>query len=287
MVRLDLHEENRLAWNAATRAHNSHKADQVAFFRGGGSTLFPEELALLGDVAGCSLAHLQCNAGQDSLSLAGRGALVTGVDISDEAIAFAQALAAASGIAAMFCRADLYDWFERMAQGSECFDVVFCSYGAVCWLSDVRRWAQGVAAVLKPGGRFAMVEFHPFAMMFNDDGVLHFPYTTGGQAWVSAEGVGDYVAASGEALTPSGYLEGVRGFQNPHRAHEFFWGVGDVVDALLGAGLQVLTLREYVYANGFRPFRGMRELPGRRMVAPEPLAHVPLMYGLAARKAGG
>ncbi|HHR0412405.1 TPA: class I SAM-dependent methyltransferase, partial [Pseudomonas aeruginosa] len=37
-MRSDLHEANRLSWNAATRAHNSHKADQAAFFRNGGST---------------------------------------------------------------------------------------------------------------------------------------------------------------------------------------------------------------------------------------------------------
>lgn len=40
-MRSDLHEANRLSWNAATRAHNSHKADQAAFFRNGGSTLYP------------------------------------------------------------------------------------------------------------------------------------------------------------------------------------------------------------------------------------------------------
>ena len=41
------------------------------------------------------MLHLQCNAGQDSLSLAAETrAQVTGVDLSDEAIAFAKALAA-------------------------------------------------------------------------------------------------------------------------------------------------------------------------------------------------
>lgn len=43
----DLHEANRLSWNAATVAHNSHKGDQAAFFRAGGSTLYPEEIELV------------------------------------------------------------------------------------------------------------------------------------------------------------------------------------------------------------------------------------------------
>src|SRR5437016_320404 len=107
MLRKELHEENRRAWNVATEAHNSHKHDQAAFFRAGGSTLFPEELELLGDVAGQTLVHLQCNAGQDTLSLARRGAIVTGVDISDTAIDFARQLSADSGIPASFERADV------------------------------------------------------------------------------------------------------------------------------------------------------------------------------------
>src|SRR5262249_18500319 len=83
MTQHDLHEANRLSWNAATDANNSHKQDQAEFFRAGGSTLYPEEVELLGDVRGKTLVHLQCNAGQDTLSLARLGAVVTGVDISD------------------------------------------------------------------------------------------------------------------------------------------------------------------------------------------------------------
>jgi hypothetical protein len=45
-ARRALHEQNRLSWNAATRAHNSHKADQAKFYREGGSKLYPEETAL-------------------------------------------------------------------------------------------------------------------------------------------------------------------------------------------------------------------------------------------------
>ena len=41
MPQKDLHEDNRQSWNLATEAHNSHKRDQAAFLRSGGSTLFP------------------------------------------------------------------------------------------------------------------------------------------------------------------------------------------------------------------------------------------------------
>jgi hypothetical protein len=66
---------------------------------------------------------------QDTLSLARLGASVTGVDISDEAIAFACRLSAESGIPATFHRADLYDWLDDAVQRGETFDIVFSSYG--------------------------------------------------------------------------------------------------------------------------------------------------------------
>jgi SAM-dependent methyltransferase len=285
MVRRDLHEQNRLSWNQATRAHNSHKQDQARFLREGGSTLFPEEIELLGDIRGLSLLHLQCNAGQDTLSLARLGAVVTGVDISDEAIAFAGQLADDSGIPATFIRMDIYDWLEQTAPGSQRFDIVFCSYGALCWLSDLRLWAKGIADILKPKGCFVCVEFHPFSMVFDDqDWTPKYPYFGENQASSWPEGIGDYVAASGEALTPSGYLAGVQDFQNSCPCHEFQWTLADIVTALLEAGLAITTLKEYPYSNGAKLCQGMRETPGKRMIQPERLPSLPLMFGIVAQK---
>jgi SAM-dependent methyltransferase len=285
-MRKDLHEANRLAWNAATAAHNSHKRDQARFLREGGSTLFPEELALLGDVCGKLLVHLQCNSGQDTLSLAKLGAEATGVDISDEAVDFARQLSADSSIPATFVRADIFDWLTETAAGTERFDVVFSSYGALGWLSDLRAWAAGIAGVLRPGGRLVLVEFHPVLWIFEDDWSVKYPYSTAGEP-LALPRPSDYVAASGEALTPSGYEQGVTGFTNPHCSYQFGWGLADVIAAVLNAGLRLEALREYPYANGAKPCERMRETPGRRMLPPPELPSLPLMYGLAARKEGG
>src|SRR3954468_604127 len=121
------YEATRRSWDIATRNHNAHKGDQAAFLRAGGDVLFPEELQLLGDLAGRRVAHLQCNAGQDSLCLARRGASVVGVDLSDEAIRFARATSDASGIAATFEQAEVVAWMEATEAR---FDVAFASYGA-------------------------------------------------------------------------------------------------------------------------------------------------------------
>jgi SAM-dependent methyltransferase len=277
----DLHEANRQAWNEATKAHNSHKADQAAFLRNGGSTLFPEELELLGDLRGKTLLHLQCNAGQDTLSLARLGATVTGVDISDEAIGFARRLSDEAGVPATFHRADVYDW---LADNTARFDLVFSSYGAIIWLSDLRVWANGIAAALAPGGRFVLVEFHPFLAMLDERGERIVGDYGGGAPVAFSEGIGDYVAWAGPVLAPSGYQEGVVGFRNPHPGYEFNWSLGEVIGALLRAELRLETLREYPFANGFPAFDGTVALTGGRFAPPEGRPRLPLMYALAARK---
>ena len=279
-----LREQNRRSWNAVAGAHESHRGDLAAFLRAGGTTLFPEERELLGDLAGKTLAHLQCNSGGDTLSLAALGAAVVGVDLSDEAVGSARALAEKAGIPARFERADLYDWLADAARRGRRFDAVYSSYGVVCWLPDLQAWAAGIAGVLKPGGRFVLVDFHPAAEMFDADWNLSGSYPSGGELLRLDEGVGDYVGESGGHLTPAGFSEGVRGFENPEPCHLFRWGLGEVVTALAEVGLRISALREYPYSNGERHFSGMRQLPGRRLAPPEGVPRVPLMYGLRAEK---
>jgi SAM-dependent methyltransferase len=282
--RRDLREQNRLSWNAAVGAHDSHRGDLVRFLYEGGSTLFPEERALLGNFAGKTLAHLQCNSGGDSLSLALLGATVTGVDISDEAIFAARNLSSETGIPAEFERADVYDWLQKKAREERRFDVVFSSYGVVCWLPDLEAWVWGISTILEPGGRFVLVDFHPAAEMLDEQWNHSRAYPSGGEPWLFQEGVGDYVGESRGGLTPAGFVEGARDFKNPYRCILFRWGLGEVVTALSEAGLRIVALEEYPYSNGERHFARMRELPGRRMVPPEDVPAVPLMYGISAEK---
>ncbi len=276
-------EQNRRSWNAAAEAHASHRRGLAGFLRDGGVTLFPEERELLGDLRGLRVVHLMCNAGGDSLSLVNLGARVTGVDMSDRAIRLARELSQKTGLRARFVRSEVCGWLAEV-RGRESFDVVFCSYGVVCWLRDLGLWAEGVAGVLAPGGRFVMVEFHPFADTLDGSWRISRPYPAGGERVRIEEGVGDYVGESGEGLAPGGYSSGVRGFRNPHPCHLYRWGLGEVVGALAGAGLRILTLREYPYINGERKLPGMRELGGGRLAPPEGVPGVPLMYGVVARR---
>ncbi|MBA3615097.1 MAG: class I SAM-dependent methyltransferase [Rubrobacter sp.] len=284
MNRRDLREQNRASWNAVVGAHDSHRGDLSRFLKEGGSTLFQEERDLLGGLEERSLVHLQCNAGGDSISLARLGATVTGVDISDEAVSSARDLAERTSIRATFERADVYDWLEEASREGRRFDVAFASYGVICWLPDLRGWAGGIAGILNPGGRFVLVDFHPAADIFDKDWNHVHDYPSGGEPLLLGEGVGDYVAASGGGLTPAGFFDGVRDFENPEGCHLFRWGFGEVVSALAEAGLRITALEEYPYANGERKFASMRELQDNRMVPPEHVPKVPLMYGIRAER---
>jgi SAM-dependent methyltransferase len=283
MIRADLHEINRLSWNAATVRHNSHKPDQAGFLRNGGSTLFPEELELLGGVKGTEVLHLLCNSGQDTLSIASLGANVTGVDISDEAIAFAQQLSTDSGIPGRFERSDAFPWLDAAIAAGRRFDTVFCSYGALCWLSDLDHWMRLVSKVLKPGGRFVCVEFHPVAMIFDEKGVPTYDYSMPEPLHWEV-GISDYVAASCGALVASGEVEVVEPFVNPNPCYEFQRGMSEILGAVLRAGLALRDFHEHLHSNGWKPYTEMKALPGRRWTMPEGMPKLPLMYGLVAVK---
>ncbi|MFO7561460.1 MAG: PhzF family phenazine biosynthesis isomerase [Enhygromyxa sp.] len=291
-IRRDLHQANRRSWDAATLAHNQHKQAQAQWLRAGHELLFDEDYELLGPLAGKTLLHLQCNSGQDTLCLARRGASVTGVDISDEAITFARALAAETGIPGSFERADIYDWLPSAAAAGRRFDLVYSSYGWLGWLSDLRAWARGVASVLRPGGRLVLVEFHPFAFMFDRRRQLVDSYfgAAEGEVIDNPGGVGDYVAEAPEALAPSGYAE-ASAFENPHPAHEFAWTIADLLAAVREAGLELERFEEWDHANGCRFYDDLVPLAGdedgRRWTTAPGQPRVPLMLGLRARKPEG
>lgn len=273
-------QQNRRSWNAVTAAHQSHKRDQAAFFRDGGTTLFPDELELLGDLTGQRLVHLQCNCGQDSVSLAGLGATVTGVDISDAALAEAEALATAVGLDIAWHRSDVVAWMEET---EERFDVAFASYGTIGWLPDVNAWARGAHRVVAPGGRLILMEFHPLVWSFDGTGRIIEPYFIDG-AIDDKEGVNDYIANSSDGLTPMGWQSGVVDFSNPEPAVAFQHTVAQTLQALISAGWSLEVVREYPYANGCCLFEGMEPLPDRRFGMPPGVPSMPLMWSVVARR---
>jgi len=155
-------ELNRANWDERALIHAQDRTGfyRIAEFKAGADTLTPIEAAELGDVAGLRILHLQCHLGLDTLSLARRGAQVTGLDFSGNAIAFARELSSTIGLAATFVLADVSD--VRAAVPGE-FDLVYATWGVLCWIPDVRLWLRNAASMLATGGRLYLADDHPSA----------------------------------------------------------------------------------------------------------------------------
>jgi SAM-dependent methyltransferase len=222
----DYTASNRALWNSWTVQHtqSDHHRD-VARFRATGSSLRPIECAELGDVAGKSLLHLQCNMGCDTLSWARLGANVTGVDLSDAAVERGRSLATETNLPARFIRSDLYALPDAL---DEQFDIVYTSYGALCWLPDLTRWAQVAVRYVRPGGIFYMVEMHPSGVMFASDG--------SDEAGTRFQVANPYFHQTEPASEEDG-----RG----NTIHVWTFSLGEVVTALLDAGLRLDFLHEF------------------------------------------
>jgi cyclopropane fatty-acyl-phospholipid synthase-like methyltransferase len=108
--------------------------------------------ALLGvaDRIAGNVLYAGCGTGENALYFAVRGCQVTGIDFIDEAISRARQKAAERGLPATFLVKDaltLKDWSER-------FDnVIDGGLFHVFNDEDRRRYVDGLATVLKPGGR--------------------------------------------------------------------------------------------------------------------------------------
>jgi tRNA/tmRNA/rRNA uracil-C5-methylase (TrmA/RlmC/RlmD family) len=88
--------DNQATWDerAAIHLRDANGFYAVERFRRGEDIMMAIESAEIGRVGGRRLLHLQCHIGLDTLCLARRGAIVTGLDFSAAAVAAAQGLAA-------------------------------------------------------------------------------------------------------------------------------------------------------------------------------------------------
>jgi len=191
------------------------------------------DLPRLGDLTGLRGVHLQCHIGTDTVSLARLGARMTGLDFSPAALQQARSLAARTGADVDFVESELYGAVDVL--GREAFDLLFTGVGALCWLPDVRRWAEVVAALLRPGGRLFLREGHPvlWSLAYDrDDGllVLEYPYFERPQPDMDEE--------------PGTYVDTDVTF-TANRAYQWNHGLGEIVTALLDQGMRLTMLVEH------------------------------------------
>ncbi len=254
---------NRAFWDEITPVHLCSYG--VERFLEGERWLPLKILDEVGDVKGRSLLHLQCHFGLDSLAWVRQGAEVTGVDFSPQAIDAARKLAQTAQLPAKFICSDIYDLPQNL-EGA--FDIIFTSIGVLCWLKDLRGWAQVIAHFLKEGSFFYIMDGHPLLYTFDDEGNWHFelsyfhkdlPYE-----WEGTD-----------------YME--PGFNTKGNTYEWQWTISDIVNAVLDAGLQLAFFNEFgaladpVYPQMVQREDGLYTFPGM----PVPL---PILFSLKASK---
>ncbi|MEL6923700.1 MAG: C25 family cysteine peptidase, partial [Bacteroidota bacterium] len=243
---LILYETNQSLWNKRTPVHLDSDFYNMKQFLKGQTSLNAIELEALGDeVAGKSLLHLQCHFGQDTLSWARMGAHVTGMDFSEVAIEKAKSLSGQLQLPARFLQCNVYDLPEQL---NEKFDIVFTSYGVLCWLHDLKAYAKIVARYLKPGGIFYIAEFHPVLYTFE---------------WEQNKMLYDYFHQSEPIVeqAEATYTDGVAAIN--HLEYSWIHALSETMQPLLNEGLQLLEFKEFDYSP-YNCFPNMKETaPGQ------------------------
>jgi len=228
---------NRANWDERVGIHLGPRGYDLSDLRAGHGRLHAIEEAELPSVAGKRILHLQCHFGADSLTLAQRGAEIIGLDFSGPAIEAAAVLAAELGLAdrAHFVQADVYDALQAIP-APHSFDIVFVTWGAITWLPDIKRWAEIVAAMLRPDGSLYLADGHPIAYVFDDatrssDGMpgLFAPYFS--REPVVTDDPSDYI-------DPEWLLANTR-------IYNWIHPLGDLVTSLISSGLMLDWLHEH------------------------------------------
>jgi ubiquinone/menaquinone biosynthesis C-methylase UbiE len=255
---------NRKLWNDKTSVHYQSDFYDVKSFIKGKDSLNPIEIELLGDISGKSILHLQCHFGMDSISLARRGGMVTGIDLSDQSIKQAKDLNERSGTKVDFILSDVYSLPQNL---NKQFDIIFTSYGTVGWLPDMDKWAGVIQHFLKPGGKFIMVEFHPVVWIF-DDNFKEIIYKYSDIDPIIEDLEGTYTNREADIK---------------NRSVSWNHGLGTVLNALLKKGLTIDSFQEYDYSP-YDCFNNTIEIEEGKFQIKGLEDKIPMLYSLTIRK---
>ena len=226
-----MHQANRRGWDAVSPKWQAMMEERVDWRRCAEDptiALHGRELALLGQLAGRDACVLGSGDNLVVLALAGMGARVTSVDISQAQLDTAASRADELGLDVAFVRADVVDLGSLE---DECFDLVFTGGHVAVWVSDLESYYSEACRILRRGGIFMVSEYHPFRRVWlqsRDRLELEYGYfERGPHRYDRSE-----EAAPG---TPPGTLP----------SYEFNWTVADYVTALLDGGCDLVAIDEF------------------------------------------
>ncbi len=209
----------RETWNQIAPHYQDEHKIPTDFVHYGPHCPNEDQLQLIGDVRGKHVLEIGCGGGQCSIAFAKRGAIATGIDLSDEQIKFARELSRKRRVKATFYRGNV-ERLTRIASDSQ--DVVFSAY-ALIYVRRLDSCFAEVHRVLKPGGLFVFSLDHPFwYCLAEKDLRIEFSYFNGEYS----------------------YEWGQKGLEGRPRVRQYQRTVGEYYRLLRGAGLEVLHIIE-------------------------------------------
>ena len=220
-------EANKATWGLLSKGHYEHCKKALQENKFGFSKIIEEEL---GDISGKTVIHLQCNTGADTVLLAQKGAIVTGVDLVPDNIFYARKMSQELGIKNIdFIESDIMELKERHQKK---YDIVFTTEGVLTWLPDLYRWAETVKHLLNENGFLYVLDGHPFFMSFDEDKLrenkleIKYPYFS---------------------REPE-YSEEIFGYFTENKKGDnygWMYKVSDIINSLAKAGLTIEFFNEY------------------------------------------
>ena len=255
---------NKRWWNKAAPIHLRSQLYNLKDFQKGKTSLQEIEVKELGNVRRKKLLHLLCHIGMDTLSLARKGAVVTGVDLSDESISIAKKLSLENKIPARFISSNVYN-LEKHLNGK--FDIVYMSYGVLNWLPDLNKLAKVINHFLKNGGSFYIVEVHPFTNLLTYDFKLEYKYFK----------KGPYADTSSGTYTDWNAKINGKTIEWSHTISEF-------INVLLSVGLKIEYVHEFPFTM-YDQFPGFmkRNNKGQYFLKNKKI-EIPLLFSIKATK---
>ncbi|GAB2665562.1 class I SAM-dependent methyltransferase [Kribbella swartbergensis] len=212
---------NRVAWEKASTKHIS-EYDELLEEARSGEQLFPREAELLRPLLddAPTVVHFQSGHGLDDVALVKAGARqVVGIDYSSVAAGAARRRAVELGLQCQYVVAEVPG--VPVKDGSA--DLVYTGKGALIWMRDIGAWARDVARVLRPGGHLFVYEAHPAVPLWTWD--EDEPRIRPDRSYFAESHINDTFPANG--------------------AQEWQWNLGQIVTAVVAAGLHVELLEEY------------------------------------------
>jgi SAM-dependent methyltransferase len=152
------------------RYADEYQATHGAFLGDTGFLWGPEgftedEAGVLGEVRDKDVLEVGSGAGQCSRWVRSRGGRGFGIDLSLRQLQHSRRIDDQTGIVVPAVRGTA----TALPFADDSFDVVFSSFGALQFVSDIGEAVAESARVLRPGGRYAFSITHPTRWMFPDD----------------------------------------------------------------------------------------------------------------------